>query len=272
MPESELFACYWYEYARESRAAIKEITAERKRIKQRRGKHGHTNFGPRVQGAIQGHILIYLTITYGFPNLPWINLSAKDRSIFLKMVTGFPHLLRYLQTFKNPPLLFSTNDPGTMTLDMWRKQRQERLPTVPAGDPIKSGFFAVNMKYGRAVLIEEFAKWLTHFEGRAMSETPPINKELAAPKKLPGRKSFRDDLNALAAMRLRYYCNTLSEAQEKMRAIQSKPHGMFYGYRYNFQRACNSALRHFEKLYGWLDSEKPIHFTKGWRGGLRNGK
>jgi hypothetical protein len=261
-----LLACEWYEYARESRAAIKEITAARKRIKQRKGKGGHTKF--------RSLILIYLAITKGFPNVPWINLSVKDRAIFLKMVTGLPNTVRYLQTGNNPPLLFSKNEPGTMTLDGWRKQCRERLPSIPISDPITSGFFAVNMKYmkyGRIFLIEEFAKWLTHFEGKAMSETPPIENELVARKKLPGRKSIYDTLNALAVMRLRYHCASFSEAKKRMGELTKRnPEAMFYTYRNSTNRACNLALRRFQQLYGWLDSEKPIHFTEGWRGGLRN--
>jgi len=35
-----------------------------------------------------------------------------------------------------------------------------------------------------------------------MSETPPIEKELATPKKPKGRKSLYDALNALAATKL----------------------------------------------------------------------
>jgi hypothetical protein len=267
-----LLACEWYEYARESRAVIREITAERKRIKQRKEKHGQTKFGPRVQNAMQSLILLYLTITDGFPDVPWKSLSAMDRVKFLRMVIGFPHTLRYLQTWNNPPLLFSMNEPGTMALDSGRKQCQERLPTILASDPIKSGFFSVNMKYSRRVLIEEFAKWLTNFEGKPMFDTPSIEKELSAPKKLPGRKSIYDKLNALAVLRLRYHCATFSEAKRKMEALKNKPHGMFYERADNASRACNLALRNFQNLFGWLDSAKPIHFTEGWRGGTQKTK
>jgi hypothetical protein len=154
-----------------------------------------------------------------------------------------------------------------MSLEAWKKQCRERLPSVPDTDPIKSGFFSVNIKYGRRVLIEEFARWLTSFEGKAMAETSPIENDLAASKKSPGRKSIHDTLNALGAMRLRYYCGTFPDAKKKMLVLKDKPRGMFYARRDGFNRACNSALRHFEKQFGWLDqTDKPIHFTEGWRG------
>jgi hypothetical protein len=56
-----------------------------------------------------------------------------------------------------------------MSLEAWKKQCRERLPSRPDTDPIKWGFFALNMKYSRRMLIEEFAKYLTHFEGKAIS-------------------------------------------------------------------------------------------------------
>ena len=264
-----MLACEWYEYGRESRAAIEEVIPERERMKQRKGGSGQTSFGPRVKNIIHGNILLYLAITDGFPKVPWTNLSDKDRGIMLKMITNFPHLVRYFQTWNNPALLFSANEPETTTLDMWKKKMQEGRPKFPDNEPIKFGFFSINRKYGRRVLIEEFAKWLTHFEGKAMSETPPIEKELVTPKKPPGRKSIHDTLNALAIMRLRYYCDTFSEAQCKMQALKRKHRGFFYQHRNSANRACDLALRRFQQLYGWLDSEKPIHFTEGWRGGAQ---
>ena len=149
---------------------------------------------------------------------------------------------------------------------MWKHKIRERLPSVIESDQIKFGFFRVNLKYGHAILMEEFRKYLRHFEGKPMLETPPFEKEKVESKP-PGRKSIHDALNALGAMRLRYYCDTFSEAKRKMLVLKDKPHGMFYARRDSFNRACNSALRHFEKLFGWLDpAEKPIHFTEGWRG------
>ena len=216
---------------------------------------------------VRGSLLLFLTISDGFPIVPWINLSGEARARFLKLMSNFPHLVRYASTWNNPPLTFDLNEPSTMTLEMWRKQCRERLPSIPESDPIKSGFFAVNMKYGRRFLIEEFAKWLTHFEGKAMSETPPITEEISPPKKSPGRNSIRDTLNALAVMRLRFHCDTFSEAKRRMQLLKGKDHGMYYATRHNANRACNLALSHFRQMYGWLDSDNPLHFTKAWRGG-----
>jgi hypothetical protein len=264
-----LAACCWYEFARESRAAHDEVAGYRKQVEQWR-KRGDRNalqirFGPRVQNLIQSHVLTHLGFTSGFPQTAWRSLSDKDKQHMLRMVFSRLDVERYAHTWHNPPLTFALREPGTMTLEMWKKQYRERLPNIPESDPIKSGFFSVNLKYGHAVLIEEFRKYLRHFEGKPMLESPSFTKETAKPRP-PGRKSIHDALNALGAMRLRYYCHTFSEAKKIIQPLKNKPHGMFYGRRYNFNRACSSALIHFQKFFGWLDSEKPVHFTAGWSG------
>jgi hypothetical protein len=221
---------------------------------------------------IHNTFLMMLSHTSGFPTIAWNLISDKDKQIILKWFATAHHITRYEATWHNPPLTFASHEPEAMSLEAWKKQCHERVPSIQDTDPIKWGFFALNMKYPRRVLIEEFAKYLTHFEGKAMSETPPIEKELTIPKKLAGRKSIYDALNALAAMRLRYYCASFSEAQEKMRPLENKANGMYYGYRTSANRACDVALRRFKELFGWVDSEKPIHFTERWRGGFRNRK
>lgn len=264
--KSELLACYFYEYARESRAARSEIAVERRQRLQRKGKPGQVRFGSRVRNLVQSHILMSVSLSSGFPNTPWRCLSDKDKQIPLKMVAQFPKVLRYFLTWNNPPLSFALNESGTTTLDMWKQQYRERLPAVSNTDSIKFGFFAVNLKYGHPVLLEEFGGYLRHFVGKPMFEFPPVAKRAVRDKPL-GRKSLRDALNALGAMRLRYYCQTFSEAQEKMKSCANSENGtapLFYADRRDFNVACTRAIASFQKLYGWLDSELPIHHTKGW--------
>lgn len=266
---AELNACYIYEYARESRAVIKAITAERKQWIKSAGKTRQMEFGPHCKNLVQGYILASLTHTSGFPKTPWQNLSKAEQDKMLKMVGSLPQIFSYASTSGNPPLLFSLNEPGTMTLEAWIKQCRDRLPSIPDSDPIKSGFFAVNLKFDRRVLIEEFRKQLTHFEGKAISETPPIEKDMSPPKQAPGRRGIRDGLNALGAMRLRYYCDTFSAAQKMLQPLKGKSHGMFYERRDSANRACILALCKFQEIFGWFDRAKPIHFTEGWRGGTQ---
>lgn len=137
---SELLACLLYEYARESRAALREIAAERKHRKQAKGKTRSVKFGPRVQNGIQSHILMSSSLCSGFPNTPWQCLSDKDKQLLLKYIAIIPQLLRYFATFDKPPVTFALNEPGTMTLDAWKQQYRERCKGVSENEPIKFGF------------------------------------------------------------------------------------------------------------------------------------
>jgi len=171
-----------------------------------------------------------------------------------------PSLAIYLATAQNPPLAFALNEPETMTLEMWRKQYRERCKGVSENDPIKFGFFAVNLKYGHALLLNEFEGHLRHFEGKPLLEwPPPAAKREVAP---PGRKGVHDTLNALGAMRLRYHCKGFVAAKKKMLPLKDKPNGMFFAHRESFNRAGRAGLRHFQERFGWLDSGKPIRFPR----------
>jgi len=261
VPKDELRACLINEYARESRAARDEIAAARKQRKKSKGETQQVKFGPRVQHMVHSHILMYLSLSSGFPNAPWQHLSEKDKQNLLRMNVALPRVFRYAETWHNPPLTFALNKPGITTLDMWMRECRKHRPTVADSEPIKFGFFTVNLKYGYQVLIEEFIGYLRHFEGKPMLEFPPLAKK-SVQSKPPGRQSIHDGLKALGAMRLRYYCKRFVAAKAKMKPLRDKPNGMFYAHRESFNRACDTALRHFQKLFGWLDSAKPIHFTK----------
>ncbi len=279
--ESELLACNLYEYARESRAARNEVTAIRKQIRVATGKA--IRFSPRVQPLFHGPILMRLRSVAGYPATPWQHLSNQDKEQLFRLFAEFPRILRYALTWHTPPLSLlnednirrpfflaasNVNDPATMTLDMWKQWYRKCHPAIADNDSIKFGFFAVNLKYGRPVLIEEFTGLLRHFEGKSVVEFPPsIEKPKAKP---PGRHSLRDPLNWLGAMRLRYYCDTFSEALKLMKVLRAEnPDAIFYARRDSHNRACDAALSHFQKHFGWLDSDKPIHFTDGWRGGTQ---
>ena len=257
----ELLACDFYEYARESNAVRSEIADARKQIKQDTGQF---KFGSRVQNQIQNFVLISLLSVDGFPMTPWQRLSSKDRHNLLRYMAAQPKMLRFAFTQNNPPLTFGLIEPVEKTLEKWTQQCKELYSNVPESEPIKYGFFRVNMKYPHHVLILEFTEYLRHFEGKPMVEYPPVKNVVRKPR---GRHTKHDALNALAAMRLRYHCDTFTEAQKTMLPLKSKKHGLFYGHRYNFNRACDAALIHFQDRFNWIDSAKPIHFTEGWQKG-----
>jgi hypothetical protein len=258
----ELLACDLYEYARESNAASGAALGLRKQFIKNAGINDPLIFGQPLH-AVQSYLLMTLAWVSGFPDKPWQKLSWKDKNFVFKYLAQYSHIWRYAETAHNPPLSFSINEPESMTLEMWKKRSRERLPSRPDTDPVKSGFFSVNLKYGRPILIEEFEKWLTHFEGKPMSETQFL-KNQPSQLKQPGRKSHRDALNALAAMRLRFHCETFAQAKKIMDNLKNKPDGLYYSRRDSFNRACVAAVTHFDNRLAWLNSEKPLHFTDGW--------
>ena len=268
VPANELVACHWYEYARESKAVRDEITAARKKYAQNKkiGKNEVWLVNPGITTLMQRDFLSRLVTSTGFPNTPWLNLSEIDRRVMLKFFASFPRTERYYKYWNDEPLNFSWNESGETTLDSW-KTKKEKFPFRPATstDRILTGFFSVNLKHSRRVLMEEFLGWLNTFEGKPYSEAP---LDLEKPEKKPaGRKSKWDELNALGAMRLRYHCKSFSETQKFLVTLKNEPHGMSYGRRDSFNRACDSAVTIFRNQWGWLDSSPPIHYTQGWKKG-----
>jgi len=186
----ELDACNWYEYARESRAAIQEAAEIIKQHKEHKGRQHQVKFCSRVQNHIQAHILMSLSMTRGFPRVAWRNLSILDRQTILKMVARLPSVERYVLTGHNPPLTLALNQMGAMTLNQWKQKITAFRQNMSGADQVRVGFFAINMNYDHAVLVEEYTKLLQVFEGTPMIDASPvINKE--APRPI-GRKSTRD--------------------------------------------------------------------------------
>jgi hypothetical protein len=262
--KSELNACLVYEYARESREVESKVKSVRRQSNRKDRKTVQLKFGCRVQNPVQSHIITTLSLVSGFPITPWTRLSENDKDVMQKMIYATKDVLLYHTTANNPPLAFATAEPGTRTLEAWLNQHQQRMPHDSKGDPIKYGFFAVNLKYGHVLLIQEFAKYLRAFEGKPMLEWPKPLEANSTRRKPPGRKSTHDWLNALGALRLRYHCKTFSDAKKLMNPLKDKPCGLYYARRDGFNRACRAATDHFKLIFGWLDLNKPFHFTEGW--------
>jgi hypothetical protein len=190
------------------------------------------------------------------------------------MLKQLPSQVIYYSTFHRPPVSFNQNAPGTATLDAWKQRYRSLHPTLTADDltKIKFGFFAVNMEYDESLLIEEFRRHLFGLKQNSIgwlpSTLPPIPK--APPTKHPGRTGIGDALRALGAMRLCYHYGGFAAAKRKLNRIpiEEKRHHVFYEHLESYRRARNSVVRHFQTLFGQLDSEKPIHY-KTWN---RNSK
>ena len=299
VPPTELESCLYYEYMRESEAIIQQVEnlrlqlskeAKRQGVKLNNSVESWRNLNlvgwnftvkkvttSRVMN-IEINTLLKLARIREFPNISWQKLSSSIK----ETLRHFPGKERHwLKTY--PPLVIETlaNDPslGDFTLISWlAKQRQQYkeapLPeaeifcalTLPknyfeTGAPLTkffaSGFFRINLNYSQPKLRKAFNDWLKE-------NHPKIGKQ---PR---GRRSPSDQLNALGAMRLRFHCSTLPEAQKLIAPLAGKARKMRYRRRDNFNRACESALHHFRTLLELSEAHLPIHYTKGWQGGRQN--
>ena len=143
------------------------------------------------------------------------------------------------------------------TLEAWESKSlpplfQELTETQRRGIML-SGFMMVNLLHSPELIVDEFKNWL-------LKRHPDATKP--APEKR-GRNSPKDKLNALGAMRLRFYCRTLQEAKQTIAPLQ-KVKGMAYSDRTAWNRACKSAVKHFLEVLDLPDGDRPIHFTDGW--------
>jgi len=193
--KEELNACWWYEYARESRAAIRVIAAEKK---ERGNKlEGHINFGPLVRNDVLTMLLHAISSAGDFPNASWQVLPDDKKKLLIKVLFALDEFARY--SLKILPLVLSTEDPGSTTLEAWKEKFQKDHPLLMQSGQMQFGFYAMNIAAPQPLLIKEFSGQLRIFHGKPKLEYPPAPK--AAPKPT-GRKTKRDELNALGALRL----------------------------------------------------------------------
>jgi hypothetical protein len=276
VPQHELFGSLYYEYMRESETIIREVgNVRQQRLddeKRRDIKLGvpyslkiNYNKITNHQGIIFEAVMIASLAYAGdkFPGVPWQKLSSSEK----KTLEDFPKKASQINNKdyreKNPMLVLNTllQDPshGESTLNTWKTKMMPKLfqkvSKAVQEKFLVSGFFQINMSYTQSLLREAFSDWLqaNHPEGK---EKSPERR---------GRNTQRDWLNALGALRLRFYCKTFTEAQARMKPQMGKPNGTFYGDRRSFNRACAASVRHFRTLLKLSDKHLPIHFTKGWQ-------
>lgn len=273
VPEDELERCLYYEYMRESEAIIREVGNVRRRmwdeVKCQKNKPDvpaavsiKISKITKHQGLFMEAMSSILACCSEFPEVPWqrLSVSAKKRlGHFVGKATQMhnKHFRKQL-----PPLVLDTylKTPalGEITLNAWKsRMTPKQCQKIPASDRegmLVSGFFQINTGYLPDQLIDDFREWVKVNHPKGHEE----------PKERRGRKSKRDALNALGALRLRYHCRTLGDAQKLIAPLAAKPHGMGLGERRNWERPCKAAVKHFAELLA-LPGQYPIHFTKGWQ-------
>ncbi len=275
VPESELCSCAHYEYSREYRGFTEQVESMRQQIAERIAqeangtvahdapfRYRHTKF---TQKGIGGHDLAYLVVLLHrkeFPRIAWGDLTRDAQSTLLQNLPGRAHRSQEETMLENfPPFVgddMSDANFAIPTLAKWKKvvlpEAYQDIEQKKNGNWIRSGFFAVHLGYPPETLIEGFKQWL---EAQTLPQPlPKVEKR--------GRKSYRDRLNALGAMRLRYYCRSLSEAQ-RLVATPGQAGGLFYSDRTAWNRACDRAVKYFREILDLAGEELPIHYSKGWQ-------
>ena len=275
VPDGELRACVHYEYARESARIGKIVEGMRVRWREELPE-GEDVVGKKIglpldstkftEGHLPMHDAWYVTALGGrddFPRVAWGDLKAKDR----ELLKGFPgsavqmgndEVLRKYPAFVGDPAPDAAAF-AQVTLGGWEAKRAPAAYKEATGEWrrkwLLSGFFMVNLGYRPDEIVKRFRKWL-------LKRHPEAGKP--APEKR-GRKSYRDRLNALGAMRLRFYCRTLSEAQKLAAPLQKKEHGLYYSDRTAWNRACTRAVEYFHEVLDVRKTDLPIHYSKGWQ-------
>lgn len=286
VPESELEACRYYEYLRESKVLtgwIKMFQATVKHELQNlpqpisEGARQRIDAGPYVakydvwgtgeSGGMkdmhQSHVINLLAKHQECAEWPWLKLPQEVR----KTLENFPKqaegLMEALLSAKIPGLAIhlpgKVAGVGDSAFKEWAEKGYAKFASkekLHLGDVFfLTGFIQIARSHSHATLLKAFAAWLV------------ANHPTGADKPKPGRgrNVARDRLNALGALRVRYHCRTLNEAQELVAPLRSKPKGMSYSDRTAWNRACEKAIQEFQTLLQSPPGHRPIHFTEGWQ-------
>ena len=275
VPDSELEACRYYEYLRESEGLVGEINRLKPLFKDKvQGKElkagqpinwnvWHTTVKHHSVCVLEAPIATKLAGRKHCPEFPWQKLAKADRAglkdfpkrseadVEASMLESWPALVMDLSD-KDAAL-------GQLTLRDWAEKTASKLfpgEVVSFENRIVfSGFFQIFKSFSHARLIEAFRAWLVEHHPKGAGK----------PKVGRGRNIVRDRLNALGALRLRYHCRTLNEAQQLIAPLKMKPKGMRYSDRTAWNRACETAIQEFQTLLQPPPGHRPIHFTEGWQ-------
>ena len=212
-----------------------------------------------MRTRFHGLLVQALAICTGFPHKPWLSCSLEERKKFSKLVQQIPRVAFYSSNVMNPPLALDLKEPENMSLGTWKKLYQQKHTQVSEKDPILFGFFAINLDFAENIISDLFQIELSRLRPKPANTRPK------------GRHSIRDALKALGALRLRYYYRTFPAMRERMKhetkslTKTGKARGLYYAHPESLRRACQSAVKHFQRLYAWIDRGMPIHFKQSNR-------
>ena len=271
--ESELASCAYYEYARECLELCLMVEVIRNQLRKPDVADLKVGDTFRIQmkypkitktpgTTFESMVLVSLAGCAGFPRASWQALEPHDKKQVIDL-KGQALKIHNKEVAREHPMLtvagIEEKQTSGKTLSAWTKAKMpENYKNLSAERQRKnlwSGFMMLNLRYPPDLIITEFKKWLLKHHPKARE--PKVERR--------GRNSARDKLNALGAMRLRFYCHTLNEAQNLTLPLRNTNNGLYYSDRTAWNRACLKSVEYFHDLLDLPDSCLPIHFSKGWQ-------
>jgi hypothetical protein len=250
IPNRELAWCCFYENARESSIIVQVVEEIREQHRKQLGSRRRVELRiPWILGtteSFQSWFMLGLAANPAFPRIPWGGMKQRDRQ---QQVESLDHALKQHKSEISPFLAWSiprdsgSPEPALVTPDAVRLPKNYELAVI-----------AVKSTAPRDQVSEGFLAW--------HCQTFPHAPAHVSEK--PGRFSYRDRLNALGALRLRFYCRTLREAQVLVAPLRNVDTGLCYRDRKAWNRACERALEYFREILHLPTTHFPIHNTKGW--------
>jgi len=195
----------------------------------------------------------------GFPDTPWLDLSAGVRRWLNEGITNLDHQIKRWRE-EVPSLEYvGSASPGTKRRKGSSVNSGPRSATIAElstdfpPDALLLPRFRINRLHKFDDIVKAFSSWL----------------RTEIPQRRAGRRSYLDALHALALLRLRYSCDSLTETQNLLKPLTESDLGRAayprYSERSTFDNAAGRALRHFRELLGLPKGDKPLRYSAGWK-------
>jgi hypothetical protein len=190
-----------------------------------------------------------------FPASSWQKLSSEEKEQITFSVKTATHFMNICMDLVNPRIMLVPIPDGgahRLSSDELRKLKSRLNPKSP--EKVLCGVCFMNVvDYGAAELADSFSLYI-----QDIFRIPATRKR--------GRKSSRDSLNRLMALRLRYTCSNFREARRKLDGLKDAYNGRDYKDLSAFNRACSGATEKFQEMFSLPRSDLPLHYLKGWGG------
>lgn len=271
VPDEEVEACFYYEYARESKSLRRAALTRFRHV---------SIFKLTLASAVKG---------FGFPS-PWLRLPNDERQ---ELGFRIPDVMNAMDRKQVANIVIN---PDLSRLPDSRAWFFEIVAPLGA-TVVRSGAFAVNLAAGAPAIGRFFERWaareirqikaaeelglkffsVTKRGGETKKEPIFVPTEgfylSALPFRIPGPSGHRSALRCLGALRWRYFClqrrRSFATALGDPELRSARPE--YFKHASDFNRACRKAVTTFRELFPGpavsaegAKPELPIHFSANW--------